>query len=430
MAMIDVLVETEATVEDALSMFSAATESLYEGQRQAEELLADLPGVEVDPTARPVPMFSPPKGDETWQLSAMGAFAKRELSDDLPSNTQVIPAKVDEASLAQLQERSGVWVWPNSPIVFHEIDCPPFKPGVSVDEVRSLLGVQGVWDTGHRGEDVVVGLLDEGIDGSVYPVNGGYALPDGQQPGAAPITSHGSMCAADILVAVPDAHLYDYPFLAKTSGDALTMLNAVIENRRRDGTPQVLSNSWGYYNIPTQEEAPGHEVWDLQHAVHRKIREVVASGATVLFSAGNCGNPCPSDCGQSSIGPGHSIHGANSLAEVITVAAVNSQGDRIGYSSQGPGMFEKEKPDVAAYSHFFGNFGPGRPGGEHDPFDSGTSAACPIAAGVLALLLSAKPAATPDQLRTALVVGTSGSDAWNPDLGRGIVNAGASYASL
>ena len=115
---------------------------------------------------------------------------------------------------------------------------------------------------------------------------------------------------------------------------------------------------------------------------------------------------------------------------MITIAAVNSQGNRIGYSSQGPGMFEKEMPDLAAYSHFFGNFGPGRPGGEHDPFDSGTSAACPIAAGIVALLLSAKPDATPAELRTALVAGASGSGAWDADLGCGIVNAGASYASL
>ena len=246
MAVIDVLVETDATVEDARSTFSAATESVYEGQRQAEGLLANLPSIDVQPSAKPVPMFSHPEG-KTGQLAVLGVFAERELSDDLPSETQVIAAKVDEASLAQLQERSGVQVWPNSPIVFHEVDCPPFQPGVSVDQIRSLLGVQGIWDGGHRGEGVVVGLLDEGIDGSVYPVKGGYALPDAQQPGAAPITSHGSMCAADILVAAQDAHLYDYPFLAKTSGDALTMLNAVLENRRRDGTPQALSNSWGYY---------------------------------------------------------------------------------------------------------------------------------------------------------------------------------------
>lgn len=96
-------------------------------------------------------------------------------------------------------------------------------------------------------------------------------------------------------------------------------------------------------------------------------------------------------------------------------------------------MFHPEKPDLAAYSHLFGNFGPGRPGGETDsPFDNGTSAATPVAAGVAAMLLSASPSMTPDQLREAMLAGlhnVSGTD-WDPGYGRGIVNAAASYSAL
>ncbi|HEU0042242.1 MAG TPA: S8 family serine peptidase, partial [Jiangellaceae bacterium] len=151
-----------------------------------------------------------------------------------------------------------------------------------------------------------------------------------------------------------------------------------------------------------------------------------------LFAAGNCGQNCPSgNCHPSGIGPGKSIHASNSLAEVITVAAVNTRHARIGYSSQGPGMFAAEKPDLAAYSHFFGNFGPGRPGGDTEsPFDNGTSAATPVAAGVVALLLSAFPGLSPDDIRDALVAGLYNvtGQPWDPGYGRGIVNAGASYA--
>jgi serine protease AprX len=260
----------------------------------------------------------------------------------------------------------------------------------------------------------------------VYPVVGGFNRAGGQEPGAAAIDSHGSMCAADVLVAAPRAQLYDYPFLVQRSSSALAMFNAVLEQRRRDGTPHVVSNSWGFISVPPRELDPESEIWNLDHPLHRKIREVVVSGAPVVFAAGNCGEPCPSgNCHRSSVGPGTSIHGANSLEEVITVAAVNSTGERIGYSSQGPGMFEPEKPDVAGYSHFFGNFGPGRPGGEMaEPYDSGTSAACPVVSGVVALMLSAFPDATPAQLKAALVEGAG--DGWSADTGHGVVHAGAS----
>jgi subtilisin family serine protease len=146
---------------------------------------------------------------------------------------------------------------------------------------------------------------------------------------------------------------------------------------------------------------------------------------------------CPSgDCRRSGIGPGRSVHASNSLTEVITVAAVNSRGERVGYSSQGPGMFDEKKPDFAAYTHFFGNFGPGRPGGvplpPRSPFDNGTSAATPVAAGVAALLLSAFPELTPEGLREALLAGLVNptGKVWDAGYGRGIVNAAASYSFL
>ena len=91
------------------------------------------------------------------------------------------------------------------------------------------------------------------------------------------------------------------------------------------------------------------------------------------------------------------------------MAAVNNGRERIGYSSQGPGMFERLKPDIASYSHLFGNFGPGRPGGTASPFDNGTSAAAPVAAGVAAMLLSAFPGLTPARLKEILIRTAIGS---------------------
>lgn len=460
MRKIPVLLEVSQTQKEAFGSFEAALASPTDAVVASESAIDKLAGfgVELATDLPPVPMLD--RNPES--LTRLEEFSSYEESPDLIASTVVIAADVDTGRIGGLQEHSDVRVWPNSPIgLVREcscgsdaglpseawelfdlassvggVDCRPFQPAVTIDAIRTLLGVKRVWSDGFRGQNTVVGIIDEGVNGSQYPVVGGFSRPNAQLPGTAPITSHGSMCAADVLVAAPAAKLYDYPFLGiQNSGGALQMLQAALTQRRTDGTPHVLNNSWGFVGVPPQQDEPNHEVWALNHPVHRKVREVVASGATVLFAAGNCGEECPSgNCHSSGIGPGRSIHGSNSLEEVITVAAVNSRHQRIGYSSQGPGMFEQAKPDLAAYSHFFGNFGPGRPGGEspESPYDNGTSAATPVASGVAALLLSAFPGTSPAVIRNALVAGAIdlGSPGFDQFTGHGVINAAVSYAHL
>jgi subtilisin family serine protease len=446
MAKVPVLIELDTTQPEAFTAHAAAIASPLESTRQAEravQSVAEL-GVEIEPGFAPVPLFSQRAVDDR-QTGGFAAFASPTPNPDVPASSVVVVANVDESRLPELRSRSGVrGIYNNSRLVLLEagqldesggVECRPFRAPATVWEIRTALGVRVIWRDGFRGDDIVVGIIDEGVNGEIYPVIGGFARDDSLQPGAAPITSHGSMCAADVLVAAPGAKLYDYPFLGSpTSGGALTMFQAVLNQRRLDGTPHLTSNSYGFASVPPRESAPNHEIWDLNHPLHRKIREVIASGAPAFFAAGNCGANCPSGkCMPSSIGAGKSIHASNSLAEVISVAAVNGRGERLGYSSTGPGMFEHNKPDLAAYSHFTGNFGPGRPGGsDHSPFDNGTSAACPVAAGVGALLLSAFPATTPVQLKQALIDGAQAAagGGWNADLGYGIVQAATTYGLL
>ena len=361
----------------------------------------------------------------------------------------VIPAEVPAANLEQLCEKRGVTIWPNSELTLLDdevfdlagsrggVDCRPFRPAATVSVIRQLLGVHGVWSDGYRGQNVIVGIIDEGVDGDTYPVVGGFARPNaGRRPGAAPVSSHGSMCAADVMVAAPAARLYDYPFLGvPRSGGALRMFQAVLDQRRMDGTPHLTNNSYGFIGVPDQASQPNHEVHDINHPVHRKVREVIAAGVATFFAAGNCGANCPSGkCHPSGIGPGKSIHGSNSLEEVITVTGVNSRHERVGYSSQGPGMFHPDKPDIASYTHLFGNFGPGRPaGGTEDNFDNGTSAATPVAAGVGALLLSAFPRIPPAALKAALMetaFSLGATVGFDTEHGQGVINAAAAYTHL
>ena len=456
-----VLIEVVRDVANPFETHTSALESTSEFDSQAAEVLSSigLSASALDPTVAPVPMLLPPaptpalesttldqlnsRGQESTRRRQSGGGGLESTAPEMRSfggRSTVIAATVTEDKIAELRARPDVIVWPNSELVLLQdtavttrIDCRPFKPGVDLDTLRKTLGVGRAWADGFKGADIVVGIIDEGVNGKAYPIGGGFSRPNaGLQPGKAAVTSHGSMCAADVKVAAPEATLYDYPFLGvPNSGGALQMFQAVLDQRLRDGTPHITNNSYGFVGVPNPISFPNHEVNDINHPVHRKVREVIAAGVACFFAAGNCGGNCPSgNCQPSGIGAGQSIHASNSLLEVITVAAVNNGRERIGYSSQGPGMFESEKPDIASYSHFFGNFGPGRPGGAASMFDSGTSAATPVAAGVAAMLLSAFPGLTPAQIKDVLIRTAIGSGGWNADFGHGIIDAGAAYDFL
>lgn len=441
----NVLIEVYTDLPTPFESHAFALEALDGAKLEANRTLTALgiDGIEVDPAVAPVPMLLRSNESKITTTAVFdyldtlrGGPHRSSFGSDIPGRSLVIAARVTEADLTRLERHDEIVVWPNSELVLFDavpIDCRPFKPGVDISVIRSSLDVDAAWADGFRGDGIVVGIIDEGVNGANYPIHGGFARPQSKvQPGGAAVTSHGSMCAADILVAAPNARLYDYPFLGvPNSGGALQMFQAILDQRRRDGTPHITNSSYGFVMVPDRETNPRHEVHDIEHPVHRKVREVVATGVACFFAAGNCGQDCPSgNCDPSSVGPGRSVHASNSLAEVITVAAVNNQRERIGYSSQGPGMFEAQKPDLACYSHFFGNFGPNRPGGMAQPFDNGTSAATPVAAGVAALLLSAFPHLDPVSLKEALVRTAVGGSAWTASLGYGVIDAGAAYRFL
>jgi serine protease AprX len=442
----DVLIEVFTESRSPFEMHESALESAAESERQASSILGGLglEGITLDTSIAPVPMFLSPLDTVERNASASRGLESLQAgpsAPDLSGRSVVVAARVDEKRIEKLQAERLVIVWPNSeltllddPAATGRVDCRPFKAGVSIDTVRASLDVASAWNDGFRGKGIVVGIIDEGVNADTYPISGGFSRPgSGLKPGQAPATSHGSMCAADVLIAAPEAQIYDYPFLGvPNSGGALQMFQAVLDQRRRDGTPHLTNNSYGFVGVPDPATMPRHEVHDINHPVHRKVREVIATGVACFFAAGNCGRDCPSGvCDTSGIGPGKSIHASNSLNEVITVAAVNNARERIGYSSQGPGMFERNKPDIASYSHIFANFGPGRPGGTSQPFDSGTSTATPVAAGVAAMLLSAFPGLTPARLKQVLIQTAIGSaSGWNRDFGNGIIDAGAAYRFL
>lgn len=310
--------------------------------------------------------------------------------------------------------------------------CGAGAVGALQDVATRLKALQ---DAGLSGKGVRVAIVDTGIDGSQVPVVGGWSPVDGYVPGSAQ-PNHGTMTAFDSRIGAPDAQILDYALLQSKGGswsaflsDAITAFSRLVEIAQDRKGPLVVSNSWGLYDRSEDEPigAPGNYSANPEHPFNQITGSLVASGAEVCFAAGNCGDPCPDQrCGTSDVGPGASIHGANSHPDVVTVAAVTVNGDRLGYSSQGPGGLAQRKPDVAGFSHFVGS-------GVYE-VDSGTSAACPVVAGLIAALRQGADVATVSPLAMKAILQRTAQNTepggWNRDLGYGIVDAGAAVQAL
>lgn len=134
-------------------------------------------------------------------------------------------------------------------------------------------------------------------------------------------------------------------------------------------------------------------------------------GIVVVNSAGNAG-----------YNASHNTLGAPADGDsVITAGAVNSSGTRSSFSSVGPTVDGRIKPDIMA-------MGSGdvvaSPSNDHNyTTASGTSFSCPLSAGVAALILCSNPNLTPMQVRDAMR--NTASKNTNPDnlYGWGILDA-------
>ena len=134
-------------------------------------------------------------------------------------------------------------------------------------------------------------------------------------------------------------------------------------------------------------------------------------GIVVVNSAGNEG-----------YNASHNTLGAPADGDsVITAGAVNSSGSRSSFSSVGPTVDGRIKPDIMALGS--GNV-VASPSNDHNyTTASGTSFSCPLSAGVAALILCANPNLTPMQVRDAMR--NTASKSSNPDnsYGWGILDA-------
>lgn len=410
--------------------------------------LSTLPGVVFDSKYSPVPIPPAPAGGP----AGLWAVAAGPGQSSYVMRASVQPDRVDDflQQAAGDPEVLGVFadarIQPIAPV------CPVGPVGTDLD-VENLLGVAELQARGMDGSGVRVVIVDTGVNLTHLERKGKRPAfdhelswgPLGNERLGAMKVDHGTMCAFDVCIAAPRCTLVDHALLGSVAeggsvmdgllSDAVQSYGILLSHLMRgpgpfagDSLPRtlVVNNSWGMF----------HPSWDFpvgsaqnysdnpEHPFNIIVASLEAAGADILFAAGNCGTECADSRCQGLTTGG--IFGANSHEAVLSIAGVKIDKQRIGYSTKGPGRLVNEKPDISSYTHFAGS-------GVY-PADGGTSAATPVAAGVVAAVRRVYPASVlpPARLRQLIRDTAEPRDGagFNHEYGHGILNVPALLTAL
>jgi subtilisin family serine protease len=418
-----------------------------------DRTMSALAGVVIDPAFPAVAIPRPePAGASvrlaydapiTYSLAPEDAtyIVRGQIPDDDPAAVHAVVASHPDVV--------GVF---SDPVIEPCAVCPGSAAVGSAADVGKELGTSALARAKLDGRKVRLAVVDTGINLAHLRSKGQSPTlsarnswsPSGvtTKPGEHPV-DHGTMCAFDASIAAPKATLLDYALLLSQAEGETAMSgllsDAVLGYSRLLGlktgsqaarrAPLVVSNSWGMFSpewdFPVGH--PGNYSDNPAHPFNVIVGSLEAAGADILFAAGNCGRDCPdSRCGFPRTANGRPVCGANSHPAVLSVAGIDVKRRRAGYSSQGPGRLTAQKPDISGYTHFKGS-------GVY-PEDGGTSAACPVVAGVVAAVRSGWSVAkvSPVQLRTLIYKTATdlGGTGYDYDHGWGAVNPSALVSAL
>lgn len=303
---------------------------------------------------------------------------------------------------------------------------------------NEMIGIPQVHRMGYHGEGVRIALFDSGylllhealqqvqvvasrdfIQGDSIVANEGTDVSSQH--------NHGTQILAIIAGYKPDAIIgpaYAAEFLlAKTelinSETHLEEDNWVAAAEWADSMgADIIATSLGYSVFDSGEVDYSYEDMDGNTAIITRAADLAASRGIAVFSA----------AGNEGSNSWYYITAPADGDSVIAIGGVRANGSPWPASSNGPTFDGRIKPDLVAQAQSVYSVSPNST--NQYTYIAGTSAACPLAAGAAALLLSVDSALTPMQLRELMI--TNASRAQNPDnkLGYGLINVEKSIAQI
>jgi len=293
-----------------------------------------------------------------------------------------------------------------------------------------MIGIPQAHSMGFHGEGIRIALFDSGfllsheslqhvkVIASWDFIQGDSVVANGQ--GDAPSQqNHGTEVLAviagyDPMQLIGPAYAAEY-LLAKTelitSETHLEEDNWVAAAEWADSLgADIISTSLGYSTFDSGQVDYTYADMDGNTTIITRAADLaVSKGIAVFAAAGNEGL--------------HSWHYITAPADgdsVIAVGGVQSNGSPWATSSYGPTVDGRIKPDLSAQGQSVYSVMPTSLNGYN--YFSGTSMACPLAAGAAAIILSADSTLTPMQLREVMI--STASQAQSPDnkMGYGLIN--------
>jgi len=296
-----------------------------------------------------------------------------------------------------------------------------------VQKARADFGVDGNRDgsASYSAGDVVVAVIDTGIDASHVDLDGGkvigwYDLINGQ---TTPYDDqgHGTHCSSIVAGTGEGNSLY------KGVAPGAALVGVKVLDANGSGTMSGVTagidwavanrNTYGIEVISLSLGASGSS--DGTDSTSLAVNNAYANGIVVCVAAGNEG---PAK---------YTVGAPGAAANALTVGAMADVGE-LGYSlayfsSRGPTADGRTKPNIAAPGFYITAAEANSTNGYVEM--SGTSMATPFTAGTAALVLDANPNATPSQVYSYI---TSTSQDWattgqDVDYGYGRLDA---YAAI